>query len=66
MPKVEKYPHAVDCYRLVAREGQPPRPERQPVATEVVHSQEEAKRAKAQLKQRYPGGWCVERPLDWE
>ncbi len=61
---IDKFPCAVDCYRLVARDGMPPHPEDGPVATEVVESETELEEAKKDLQERYPGGWVMERPLD--
>ena len=59
-----KFPCAVDCYLLVARDGKPPHPGDAPAATVVVNSQEELEAAKKDLQATYPGGWTMERPLD--
>lgn len=59
-----KFPHAVDCYLLVARDGKPPYPGDNPVATITVNSQEEVEQAKKEFQEKYPGGWIMERPLD--
>jgi len=64
MPESTKFPHAVDCYRLVARNGLPPHPEDTPVDTMLVYSEEEVEEAKKQLIEKHPGGWLVARPLD--
>lgn len=66
MSDVARYPYAVDCYLLKARNNLPPHPEDRPVATEIVRSKQDAEQVQKVLKDRYPGGWCVERPLDWE
>jgi len=58
------FPCAVDCYALVSKDGLPPHPGDEPVATAVVTSQEELDKAKKDLGERYPGGWLMERPLD--
>ena len=60
----DKFPCAVDCYFLEARDGKPPHPVNDPVATAVVNSQVELEKAKKDLVERYPGGWVMERPLD--
>jgi len=60
------YPHVIDCYKLVARDNKPPHPQTDPVAREVVHSKEEVEGAKKRLRERYPGAWLVQRPMDWE
>ena len=59
-----KFPCAVDCYFLEARDGMPPHPVDDPVSTAVVHSEEELEKAKKDLAERYPGSWVMERPLD--
>ena len=59
-----KFPCAVDCYLLEARDGLPPHPVDEPVVTAVVNSQEELEKAKKDLEQRHPGSWVMERPLD--
>jgi hypothetical protein len=59
-----RFPHVIDCYRLVAREGQPPHPENVPVAAIVVNSEQEVEEAKRKLLTEHPGGWCIQRPLD--
>lgn len=59
-----KFPCAVDCYFLEARDGKPPHPAGEPTATAVVTTQEELEAAKKDLTERYPGGWVMERPLD--
>ncbi len=66
MSNSKVFPYAIDCYRLVARNGLPPHPEDTPVATTVINSKEEAEEARKQLVAKHPGGWCVARPLDWE
>jgi len=58
-----KYPHLVSCYRLTARDGNPPLPEDEPLETVEVNSKEESDKAIKELQGRYPGGWCVERPI---
>jgi len=59
-----KFPHAIDCYLLVSRNGWPPYPEDDPTATAIVYSEEEVDSVKKQLLDEHPGGWLVERPLD--
>ena len=59
-----KFPCAVDCYLLVARNGMPPHPTDEPVATAVVTSQVELEKAKKDLTSKHPGSWVMERPLD--
>ncbi len=59
-----KFPCAVDCYLLRARDGLPPHPENEPIATVIVHSQQQSDNAKKDLKEKHPGGWVMERPID--
>jgi hypothetical protein len=66
MPHAERYPHAIDCYVIVKRDGLPPLPKNEPVATAVVYSEQEVEETKKRLLTKHPGACCVERPLDWE
>lgn len=59
-----QFPHMIDCYLLVARNGQPPAPGDDPVATMTVYSEAEVEQVKKEFQQKYPGGWIMERPLD--
>lgn len=65
MPEQSHYPCAMDCYILVARHGNPPSPDQEPMQTIVVASKEDADTAIREFKAQYPNSWCVERPLDW-
>ena len=60
----ERFPTAVDCYLLQARNGLPPHPMDEPVATVIVHSEKDVEKAKKDFQVQYPGGWVVERPID--
>ena len=59
-----QFPHSVDCYLLEARNGMPPHPGDEPIATVTVYDQDEVEKAKKEFKERYPGSWVMERPLD--
>jgi hypothetical protein len=58
-----KYPHNVNCYLLVARDGLPPHPEDEPVEIVVVKSPEEDARVRKQLSDQYPNSWLIDTPL---
>ena len=59
-----QFPHSVDCYLLVAQDGNPPSPGDEPVATVTVYSEEEVTKAKKEFEEKYPGGWIMSRPAD--
>lgn len=59
-----QYPQVVRCYLLEARDGLPPHPQDDPVASRVVESREDQDRVEAELKREHPNSWMIALPLE--
>ena len=58
------FPHVVDCYLMVMIDGLPTQPDQEPVASEVVHSDQDVQKVKKRFEEEHPDSWVVQRPMD--